>query len=272
LLNPAARILDVLRLIKTEDALGMLTLPGHAVETSRFLQSRIFFMDKVNLADQSPNYMQIDVLGPEAPLILERLGFSDLPGEDEIASTHIGGSLVQAIGQRGFEKLSFRLLTPSKASLEMLSALRDTNAEAISEDIHHVLRIEAGLPAGGSELTGDYTPLEAGLADVVSTTKGCYPGQEVIARQINYDKITRSMVGLILEGPVEAGARVSAQGKAQGMVTSYANSPRFGSIALGIIKRPFNQSGMKVMVPELGGDRERPAQVTSLPFGPNIPA
>jgi folate-binding protein YgfZ len=272
LLNPAARILDVLRLIKTEGALSALTLPGYAAETSRFLQSRIFFMDRVNLTDQSPNYIQIDALGPEASLILEWLGFSELPREDEIASTQIAGSLVLAIGQRGFQKLSFRLLAPLNVGQDLLSALRDAKAEAISEDVHHVLRVEAGLPAAGSELSGDYTPLEAGLTDVVSTTKGCYPGQEVIARQINYDKITRSMVGLHLETPVDVGARITMEGKAHGVVTSFANSPRFGPIALGIIKRPFNQPGTKVMVAEVSGDLEIPAQVTPLPFGSNIPA
>jgi folate-binding protein YgfZ len=267
LLNPAARILDVLRLVKNKDALSALTLPGYAAETTRFLQSRIFFMDQVSLADQSSHFTQVDVLGADAPHTLERLGYSDLPGEDFITSSIIAGAPVFAIGQKGFQGLGFRLLATAEASQDLEAALQQVNAEAITDDVHHILRVEAGLPAAGSELTDDYTPLETGLANLVSTTKGCYPGQEVIARQINYDKITRSLVGIKLERPAQTGARIMVEGKSVGVLTSYANSPRFGPIALVILKRPHNLPGTKVIV---SGDQEIPAQVTSLPFGSQI--
>lgn len=269
LLNPAARILDVLRLIKSDNAVEALTLPGYAAETTRFLKSRIFFMDQVSVADQSDLYHQIDLIGVEAPAILERIDFSNLPGVDEVARSQIAGNSLLAIGFKSFPGPSFHLVVPVNAGQDLQSALQSSGAEAMSEDVYHLLRIESGLPAAGHELTADYTPLEAGLAQVVSTSKGCYPGQEVIARQTNYDKITRSLVGLRLEGQAEAGARITVDGKMHGTVTSFANSPRFGPIALGILKRPFNQPGTPVMVTAASSDQEVPAQVSALPFDSN---
>ncbi len=102
--------------------------------------------------------------------------------------------------------------------------------------------------APARELTEAHTPLEINLQAAISTDKGCYTGQEIIARQINYDKITRSMVGLRLEAPTHAGARVSAGDKSAGTVTSAVESPRYGPIALAVLKRPNNLAGTKVVV------------------------
>jgi folate-binding protein YgfZ len=105
------------------------------------------------------------------------------------------------------------------------------------------MRVEAGLPAAGAELSEDYTPLEAGLAAAISSTKGCYTGQEVLARQITYDKVTQHLCGLRLTRRAQPGGRVWApDGSPVGRVTSAATSPRFGEIALAVVKRPHRWS------------------------------
>ena len=267
LTNPAARILDVLRLVpETNDAIGMLTLPGHAGETTRLLNSRIFFKDQVSLVDSSPEVAQIDLGGPAAPGLLTQLGLPDHPEPEGVVNGKIEGVAIRAIGQPGFARVGYRLLVPVAGRESLEATLAIQGAIQLSENDYHILRVENGLPAADFELTGDYTPLEVGLQAAVSTTKGCYTGQEVIARQVNYDKVTQRLVVLRLQAPGLAGERAWVEGRPIGLLTSVAGSPRFGSLALAVIKRPYHQPGTSVII---GGDGKSggiPAEVTGLPL------
>jgi tRNA-modifying protein YgfZ len=130
----------------------------------------------------------------------------------------------------------------------------------LSDAEYEILRLEAGLPAAGHELTEEYTPLETGLEQLVSTSKGCYTGQEVLARQVNYDKVTRHLAGLRLKAEVPAGSSVTSEGKPAGIITSIAISPRLGPIALAVLRRPYHEPGTAVSVGEIKGT------VEALPF------
>lgn len=267
LLNASARILDVFRLIPLkEDSLGLVTLPGRAPGTARYLQSRVFFMDKVKLSDASADYIQIEVDGPDAQNTLKQLGMPITPGIDELCVGELAGLPVMLLGQPGFFHTGYRLLIPAGGREVLLSALTGAGALPLSADDYNILRVEAGLPASGSELTADHTPLETGLSGTVSGSKGCYTGQEVIARQITYDKVTQSLVGLHLGSPVEEHEQVWHAGRSVGTVTTPAISPVHGPIALAILKRPANIPGTNVII---GGDSKVngiPATVVSLPF------
>jgi len=142
--------------------------------------------------------------------------------------------------------------------------LAEAGARGLVGEAYETVRVEAGLPAAGRELTDAYTPLETGLRAAVHEAKGCYTGQEVLARQINYDKITRQMVGLRLETPVQRGAAVQVEGRGAGEVTSAVVSPRFGAIALAVVKRPHFEPGTVVMV--ASGEETARGEVVALPF------
>lgn len=259
LTDPTARILDVLSTFHTQDNLGMLTLAGQAYQTASYLQSHIFFMDKVSVSDFSSELSQVELHGPEAPSILAALGFAQVPQLDEIM-TH---GQWRVLGQMGLGLPGFRLLVPSGEVEELTHALETAGAERLSPDTYQVLRIEAGLPAPGAELTQDYSPLEVGMAGIISSSKGCYTGQEVLARQITYDKVSRQLVGIFLSAPVETGVRLSSSGKPAGKLTSSAISPTFGPIALGVVRRPFNEPGTTLQVKAGDGID---GVTTSLPF------
>ena len=269
LTSPTARILDVLSLIEespagAEDlgAVGAVCLPGLAADTARYLKSRIFFMDKVTLSEASAGFFQADLEGRRAGELLAGFG---LPLElDRVAEGEIAGERVRAVGQRGLAGSGCRLLAPAQAAGKIVAAIEQAGAARLSAGEHEILRVEAGLPAAGAELTGEYTPLEAGLGWAISATKGCYTGQEVIARQVTYDKVTQHLAGLRLAATVEVGERAWAEGRPVGKITSCAESPVFGPIALAILKRPFHEPGAVLRVGgEEGGIR---AVVSSLPF------
>jgi folate-binding protein YgfZ len=257
LTSGTARIIDVWRLILEPggEAIGVITLPGRGAATARYLQSRIFFKDQVTLTDASADVAQFEVSGPAAG---EMLGVR--PDLDQVVDTSINGVDTRVIG-----------LWPGVCGLTIPAAQADTLAMglvargviALSAAAYDVLRIEAGRPGPAQELTGDYTPLEANLDRAISGSKGCYSGQEVIARQITYDKVARRLVGLRLAGPVTVGAAVTVEGRTVGTITSAAVSPRLGAIALAVVRRPHFEPQTNVIV----GDDGVAGEVVGLPFG-----
>ena len=262
LTNPAARILDLLTLVDQSKSLLAITLPGHGGTTHQYLRRRIFFNDKVIVDDLSHEMTLIDLLGPGSLGLLAQLGIESALVENRVMSWEIEGGFVQGFIQSG---LGYRLTCQSSQAPALLAALDRAGAVRLSHETFDLLRIEAGVPAGGQELTDEYTPLEAGLDWAVSASKGCYTGQEVIARQITYDKVTRHLAGLRLNHPVQAREEVfSAEEERQvGTITSAGISPRLGPIALAILRRPYDQPGTQVT---LGINNGLAATVVSLPF------
>jgi folate-binding protein YgfZ len=130
------------------------------------------------------------------------------------------------------------------------------------------LRIEAGLPKAGVELTEEIVPPEANLeGKAFSLSKGCYPGQEVVARMDTYGMVRRRLVGLTLKDSVvpPRGAKLFSGDREVGWVTSSAHSPSLGQvIALGFPLRDFAQPGTALAV-EIDG-RKHEAAVQALPF------
>lgn len=126
-----------------------------------------------------------------------------------------------------------------------------------------ILRVEAGLPRYGVDVSEEYFPFEAHLEPAISMTKGCYIGQEVVARAHARGHANKLLRGLRLsgDGPAPPGATIAAAAREDaGKVTSSVISPRFGPIALGYVHKSAWDPGTAVRV----GDR--PATVVELPF------
>ena len=263
LVSPTARTLDVLHIIDQGEELLLLTLPGHGENTFNYLRRRIFFNDKVHLEDASREFSQIYLEGPGMTETLISLGFDMAPQVDQVITINDDSTLVIATGVRGLAGLGVRLIVAADQAEPIEQALLQAGAERLSAQSREILRIEAGIPGAGAELVEEYTPLEAGLGHAVSGEKGCYPGQEVLTRQITYDKITRQMVGLHLQAPVQPGMRLLADGAAAGEITSAAVSPRFGPIALGVVKRPYYEVGARLQVDV---EEQVMVEVVALPF------
>jgi glycine cleavage system T protein len=130
------------------------------------------------------------------------------------------------------------------------------------------LRIEAGLPRAGTDLTDEVVPPEANLeGKAFSLSKGCYPGQEVVARMDTYGSVRRHLVGLTLKDDVipSKGAKLFSGDREVGWVSSAARSPSLGAvIAFGFPLRDFSNPGT-VLTVEIEGERYE-ASVAPLPF------
>ena len=134
----------------------------------------------------------------------------------------------------------------------------------LSEETYQVLRVEAGQPEFGHELGDEYIPLEANLWNDVSFKKGCYTGQEIIARMESRQRLAKRLVGLRFEAEVTLPATLWIDDHEAGVVTSVAHSPALGWIGLGYLKSAEVASGQ--VVQSRSGERIVPATVSALPF------
>lgn len=267
LTSPTARILDVwwVLLSPEGDAVDVVTLPGRGSITAGYLQRRIFFMDRVTVTDLSVGHAQLLVSGPLAAEALRRAGIETPPAMGAVLITPTTGVPVRLLAQDGTPAEGY-LALGDPAGLEALQQrLMEEGAALLDDETHDVLRVERGLPGPARELTDAYTPLEANLDRAIHGAKGCYTGQEIIARQITYDKVARRLVGLRLDAPVPVGATVLAEGRSVGEVTSATVSPRFGPIALAVLRRPYFAPDTPIRV--AGDAGQASGVVVTLPFG-----
>jgi folate-binding protein YgfZ len=223
-------------------------------------------MDRVTVENTSAEYVQIDLAGPRAGEKLSLLGLPAVPQPGEVLPGKVDGTSLHVIGHLPGGGPGYRLILPTGALQPVQHVLEASGVFRQTHEEYETWRVEAGLP-GKNELSEEYTPLEVGLQAAISDRKGCYTGQEVIARQLTYDKVTRHLVGLRLEAPAPVGSLALAEGKPAGVITSSVRSPAFGPIALAVLRRPYNQSGTQVVVRPEGNEIK--GMVTTLPFEPH---
>ncbi len=160
------------------------------------------------------------------------------------------------------------MLTEAEATASVIAALLAAGATPVDEAAADVVRVESGVPRYGVDLDETVIPQEAGLnARAVSFTKGCYVGQETVARLFYKGKPNRHLRGLRLSEPAEPGsvlvleARARASEREVGRLGSVALSPVHGPIALALVRREA-EVGARLRV----GDADTTAVVSDLPF------
>lgn len=161
----------------------------------------------------------------------------------------------------------FDLFVAAEHSRSLWNKFQASQAQPIGLDALEVLRIEAGLPRYGVDMDETTILSETNLDDAVSFTKGCYIGQEIIARIKYRGHVAKKLTGLLFEGKVEiaSGAKIVAGERDAGRITSVTWSPSLGcSIALGYVKYDFLAPGTSVRV--MQDEIEHAAEVAELPF------
>ena len=138
----------------------------------------------------------------------------------------------------------------------------------VGAQAREALRIEAGLPKAGPDLNEEIVPPEANLeGKAFSLSKGCYPGQEVVARMDTYGNVRRHLVGLVLQDKTvpPKGSKLFSGDREVGWVSSAVFSPQRNAVlALGFPLRDFSTPDTALTV-EVAGTRH-PATVHTLPF------
>jgi folate-binding protein YgfZ len=232
LTNALARIVDVVTVFSRDANTMLVTSPGKAGNILAWLSGYIFFQDdvQVNLPDLDFGFWGI--YGPEAGKRLVELEIAqDPPSSGKFLDPE--GGIIWPVDRPAPGGL--QLLLSGNAEARTAEQLDTANLPAVQE-AYEILRIESGMPSPGFEITEETIPLEVGFWDEVSFSKGCYIGQEILARMESRGQIARRLVLVRLSGPLPHGSAIFDQGRIVGRLTSVANSPKLGWIGLALVK------------------------------------
>jgi folate-binding protein YgfZ len=265
LLTPKGRIVDLLHACVLEDHLLLVTSDGSAGKIRDWIE-RFVFREEVRLEPDACGSC-LGVYGRAAPGLLQSAtgaGQGALaPGHSRAAS--LAGREARVVGTHPLGGCGFLILCEDAAAA--WRALVEAGATPCGAEALERLRIAAGVPRLGADLGEDLNPWEAALDAAVRLDKGCYVGQEVVARLRTYQKVQRRLAGIRLDGPglPAPGARVLAGGAEAGILTSVACEPGTGSVlALALIQVDTDPAApLEVGMPD--GSRIA-AQRARLPF------
>jgi tRNA-modifying protein YgfZ len=254
-LTPKGKMLGDVRILDAGDEV--------LLDTERVALQELFNMVRrfsvgyaVELHKRTLERGMLSLLGPEAETLAGVAGLG--AAEDSHAAAVIDGIAARAIRT----DLGLDLLCDAEHTEALAAALTARGAEPVSEAVADCVRVEHGRPRYGVDLDDSVIPQEADLNDrAVSFTKGCYVGQETVARLFYRGKPNRQLRGLRLSAPVESGAEITFSDRVVGKLSSVAESPALGPIALALVRREA-PPGSDVLV----GADQVDAVVVELPF------
>ena len=236
---------------------------------------RYLFSERAELEDVTAASGILAVAGPSARKVVELAvgaAIPDLPRRRHVTVPFEGAEVrvvrAEETGEEGYD-----LWTHADGLPRLWERLHEAGARPVGREAWNVLRVEAGVVRYGVDVDASTLLLEAPLTEAYSINKGCYLGQEVIARITYRGHVNRKIVGLrFADARVpSAGAPVLVDGKEVGRVTSAVLSPALGvALALGFLRREHHEPGTRVEVRD--GDVELSAEVAALPFYRRTPA
>jgi folate-binding protein YgfZ len=213
--------------------------------------NRYVIAEDVQIVDVAPHYGLLSIVGPNAAKVLRS---ANLPVPETAltwtSSTSESGETYVANNPR-FRVPAFDLFVPLGEMESTGRSLETNGASWAGFSALETLRIENGIPRYGVDMTENTLPQEAELQDrAVSFAKGCYIGQEVIARIRTYGQVAKALRLLRVDGEVpKPGTKIFAGGKEVGFVTSAARSPRRGvNVSLGYVRKEANAPGTVLQI------------------------
>ena len=247
LLNHQGKVRTDMRVLRADGWIWLDTEPGFQELLARTVEMYGIGRD-VKAEDVTTGYAILSLLGPGARAALDspppESEYAFVEGDHGIYMSTLGGVDVICEANRADEV---------RAALD---------AEELSEEVAECLRIEAGRPRFGADFDAGTIPEEAGLNErAVSFTKGCYVGQETVARLHYKGKPNRHLRGLKLSGEAHPGDELLLGERAVGALGSVAVSPTHGPIALAVVRREAEPGDVLDV-----GDSAVTAQVVELPF------
>ncbi|PTL84162.1 folate-binding protein YgfZ [Vitiosangium sp. GDMCC 1.1324] len=257
------------RILRREADLLLDLEPGLGAKVREFLE-KFLISEDAELHEATNELGVLRLLGPRTADLLGTVTgspFTPLP-QDTTRAVTLAGQEVVLVGSTRVEPHGVDVLVP-RAGLEavwkaLVAAGAGFGLKPLGWWALETLRVEAGVPRYGQDMVDTTIPLEANLTHAISYNKGCYIGQEVIARATFRGHMNRKLAGLLL-GATEAspGTELKKDGKKVGWVTSVVRSPGKGqNVALGYVHRDHLEPGTVLTV----GEGPAEATVAALPL------
>ena len=239
------RVVDLLTILYMSDHWLVLTSSGNQQRVMDWIEE-FTFGEEIELEDVTEEKGLVSVIGPGGADVL---GVGTLEAYHCIEATIAG---VEAIVFRGGMGMggAYNVIAPSGAVGDVWKGLVGEGVVEMNAEDYEVFRVGAGAPVFGAELGEEVNPLEAGLWEAVSFTKGCYVGQEVVARLNTYEKVKRYLSKLSFdEGEKPAhGATLTVDGREAGKITSVAPVVVSGRrAALGYVRKKYAEPGARLV-------------------------
>ncbi|MEX5213043.1 MAG: aminomethyltransferase family protein [Nitrospiraceae bacterium] len=274
LLTHKGKMLAYFRVYLQDDALLLEDVGEVGDLTYQAIRKFLLYGTKAKLQNLAETWGLLLVSGPRAAELIRTsfgLDTASLPPL-RFVSHNLEGSpaLFSRTEETGETDIEILLPSDRLGSVwrQLLTAGRPFGLKPLGSEARQALRMEAGIPAVGIDLTEDIVPPEANLeGKAFSLTKGCYPGQEVVARMDTYGSVRRHLVGLVVEGSTvpPKGAKLFSGDREVGWISSAVHSPQLGQvIAFGFPLRDFSKPETSLSI-ELDSRRVH-ATVQALPF------
>jgi tRNA-modifying protein YgfZ len=263
--NPNARILDRAMVYNADTRAIVLGEPGRSEALTNYLQRNVFFGDDARIVNLATTTCEFDLHGPLADSIMNLIApdASSLPNYYSQEAT-LADTRVFIARRKPVSGARWTIIAPIDAGADVWSLILERGAAngllPAGSLTYNMLRIRAGMPGVGRELSQDYIPLEVGLWDEVSFKKGCYTGQEIIARMESRGRLANTIVSLRLSKMIEAPADIYHDGRTVGRLTSSVISPDDEIFAIGVVKVPLARVGQRL---EIGNEKIQ-AEISTL--------
>ena len=246
--NPNGRVIDRVEVYAGENHAILIGGPGRTEPLRNYIQRNIFFRDKVRIGDLTAITRQFGLHGPHAAPIADAVapGSSVLPLFGYL-SAEFAGTPVMIARAKPLTGDHFRIVVAASHAAAVWDALLEAgegySLKPGGSQLYNILRIRAGTPGTGRELSEGYIPLELGLWDEVSFAKGCYTGQEILARMESRGKLAKTIAAVQLDAPSEAPVDLLIDGKRAGTLTSAVTAPDGTHYGIALFKPDQAQIG-----------------------------
>ena len=263
LTNEKGRIVDVFWVLKRSDEELLLATDSTDPSLMQDWIDRFTIIEDTELIDASDFLTRWYVVGPNASCALSdsfpELDFTDYSAGDLRGIEVVEGGVVLFLRTDAAGSESWLVIGAAPAVSEINSRFEKSEIESAPKKLFDYIRISNKVPIAGFDLTEDVNPLEARLLDLIDFEKGCYIGQEVIARLDTYDKVQRSLVGFsqteLTNGVrmIEIGDNILSNdsNRRVGWITSVAQKPRTDElIGLAYVRKTHTQPGSVMITSE----------------------
>jgi len=259
--TPKGRLIDYCRVINTGDGLlliGSFFNVNHLIEWL----NRFIILEDVQVSDVSDHYIWLTGMGPHIKSLISEFSESPVTDAEDTFWLKINNYELPALKNNNFRIPAFNFCfscTEAPAIFHiLLERLPSYGGKLVGDTAFQIIRVESGMPDWGTEITQDYNPHEARLSNAISFTKGCYTGQEVIARLDTYDKVQKYLMIIEMSQrlshppPLELYIDDEAVGH---LTSSIFNPVSNNSIGLGYVKKMYaRQTGIYIEIQD-GSDR-----------------
>ncbi|MDJ0662480.1 MAG: folate-binding protein [Crocosphaera sp.] len=255
--NSTGRTLDLVTAYFAEDSIFLLVSPNRRKFLYEWMDRYIFPMDKVEISDISDKNAIFTIIGNQATTTLNNWDTANQTITKLLPKTHdfvtINDEKIIIGYDTGLKLPGYTLIVPEKLAKTVWEQLINLDIKPIGDRVWEQLRIKQGRPYPDQELTEDYNPLETGLWSTISFDKGCYIGQETIARLNTYQGVKQRLWGVKLNKLVTPGSTVTVDDNKVGILTSCtAIEDEF--IGLAYVKTKAGGEGLNVTVGDGKGE------------------